>query len=108
MTDRQTDICDCRVTFATEKVSKITNDSSSHPSVSLVNQMILEVAVNLRGQLLLRHVEPVPGGEEGDLGSVLVEHHRVEVPTLVVLDQKIFTILYKNICHHTWIRSSVV
>ena len=68
---------------------KLTNDSPTHSSISFVNKMVFKVAVNFTGNLLLSHVELVPGGEEGHLGRVLVKHHRVQVSTLVVLDQVI-------------------
>ena len=49
--------------------------------------MIFEVCVNLPGEGLLGHGELAAGGQEVDLGRVLVEHHAVEVATLVVVDE---------------------
>ena len=55
--------------------------------VTLVDEVILEVAVDLLGEPLLGHAELLAGAEQAHLGRVLVEHHGVEFPALVVADQ---------------------
>ena len=47
------------------------DDSSPHPPVPLVDEVILEVAVDLPGQPLLRHAELRAGTEQAHLGRVL-------------------------------------
>lgn len=51
--------------------------------------MVFKVAINFTRNFLFSHVELVPGSKEGHLGSVLVEHDRVQVAALVVLDEVI-------------------
>ena len=76
----------------------LTNNSATHSAVPFVDKVVFEVAINFTGNFLLCHIELVPGGEKGHLGGVLVEHHRVQVPTLVVL--------YQIICGVSWLGSS--
>ena len=67
--------------------SKLTDDPSAHPPVTLVDEDILEVTVGLLGEPLLGHAELLAGAKQAHLGRVLVKHHGVEFPALVVADQ---------------------
>ena len=55
------------LTYLTPFTTHATYDPAPHPPVPLVDEVILEVAVNLRGQLLLGNVQLAPGGQQGYL-----------------------------------------